>query len=69
VAADRGVLHRPGAYGVSGIEPEGGGPASFPVRHAKSNDIDADTLARVTAANLQDEFAQVMSTDALTGGS
>ncbi len=31
--------------------------------------IDADTLARVTAANLQDEFAQVMSTDALTGGS
>jgi nicotinamidase-related amidase len=31
--------------------------------------IDADTLARVTAANLQDEFAQVLSTDALTGGS
>jgi nicotinamidase-related amidase len=31
--------------------------------------IDADTLARVTAANLHDEFAQVLSTDALTGGS
>jgi nicotinamidase-related amidase len=31
--------------------------------------IDADTLARVTAANLNDEFAQVLSTDALTGGS
>jgi nicotinamidase-related amidase len=31
--------------------------------------IDADTLARVTAANLQDEFAQVMSTDELIGGS
>jgi hypothetical protein len=47
VAADRSVLHRPAAYGVSGIEPEGGGPASFPVRHAKSNGIDADTLARL----------------------
>jgi nicotinamidase-related amidase len=31
--------------------------------------IDADTLARVTAANLNDEFAQVMSTDELIGGS
>ena len=31
--------------------------------------IDADTLARVTAANLQDEFAQVLSTDELIGGS
>jgi nicotinamidase-related amidase len=31
--------------------------------------IDADTLARVTAANLQDEFAQVVSTDDLIGGS
>jgi nicotinamidase-related amidase len=29
--------------------------------------IDADTLARVTAANLQDEFAQVVSTADLTG--
>jgi nicotinamidase-related amidase len=29
--------------------------------------IDADTLARVTAANLQDEFAQVMSTADLIG--
>jgi nicotinamidase-related amidase len=29
--------------------------------------IDADTLARVTAANLQDEFAQVVATDDLTG--
>jgi nicotinamidase-related amidase len=28
--------------------------------------IDADTLARVTAANLQDEFAQVVSTSDLT---
>jgi nicotinamidase-related amidase len=31
--------------------------------------IDADTLARVTAANLQDEFAQVLSTDELIAGS
>jgi nicotinamidase-related amidase len=31
--------------------------------------IDADTLARVTAANLHDEFAQVMSTAALIDGS
>jgi hypothetical protein len=31
--------------------------------------IEAETLARVTAANLQEEFAQVVSTDALTGGS
>jgi nicotinamidase-related amidase len=31
--------------------------------------IDADTLARVTAANLHDEFAAVLSTAALTGGS
>jgi nicotinamidase-related amidase len=31
--------------------------------------IDADTLARVTAVNLQDEFAQVLSTDALIVGS
>ena len=31
--------------------------------------IDADTLARVTAANLQDEFAQVLSTDELIDGS
>jgi nicotinamidase-related amidase len=31
--------------------------------------IDADTLARVTAANLQDEFAQLVSTDALIDGS
>jgi nicotinamidase-related amidase len=31
--------------------------------------IDADTLARVTAVNLHDEFAQVMSTDALIAGS
>jgi nicotinamidase-related amidase len=30
--------------------------------------IDADTLARVTAANLQDEFAQVLSTDELIDG-
>jgi nicotinamidase-related amidase len=29
--------------------------------------IDADTLARVTAANLQDEFAAVVATDDLTG--
>jgi hypothetical protein len=28
-----------------------------------------DTLARVTAANLQDEFAQVLSTDELIDGS
>jgi nicotinamidase-related amidase len=31
--------------------------------------IDAETLARVTAANLQDEFAQVMSTEEVIGGS
>jgi nicotinamidase-related amidase len=31
--------------------------------------IDADTLARVTAANLHDEFAQVVTTAQLTGGS
>ena len=31
--------------------------------------IDADTLARVTAANLHDEFAQVLSTDELIAGS
>jgi nicotinamidase-related amidase len=31
--------------------------------------IDADTLARVTAANLQDEFAQVLSTGELIDGS
>jgi nicotinamidase-related amidase len=31
--------------------------------------IDADTLARITAANLHDEFAQVMSTDELIAGS
>jgi nicotinamidase-related amidase len=31
--------------------------------------IDANTLARVTAANLQDEFAQVVSTEELIGGS
>ena len=31
--------------------------------------IDADTLARVTAANLHGEFAQVVSTEELTGGS
>jgi nicotinamidase-related amidase len=31
--------------------------------------IDADTLARVTAANLQGEFAQVVSTEELIGGS
>jgi nicotinamidase-related amidase len=31
--------------------------------------IDAETLARVTAANLHDEFAQVLSTDALIDGS
>jgi hypothetical protein len=30
--------------------------------------IDADTLARVTAANLHAEFAQVMSTDQLIAG-
>ena len=30
--------------------------------------IDADMLARVTAANLQDEFAQVVSTDELIDG-
>jgi hypothetical protein len=30
--------------------------------------IDADLLARVTAANLHDEFAQVMSTDELIDG-
>jgi nicotinamidase-related amidase len=31
--------------------------------------IDADTLARVTAANLHGEFAQVVSTEELIGGS
>ena len=31
--------------------------------------IDADTLARVTAANLDGEFAQVVSTGELIGGS
>jgi nicotinamidase-related amidase len=31
--------------------------------------IDADTLARVTAANLHGEFAQVLSTDELIDGS
>ena len=31
--------------------------------------IDADTLARVTAANLHDEFARVLSTDQLIAGS
>jgi nicotinamidase-related amidase len=31
--------------------------------------IDADTLARVTAANLHGEFAQVVSTEALIAGS
>jgi hypothetical protein len=31
--------------------------------------IDADTLARITAANLHDELAQVMSTDELIAGS
>ena len=31
--------------------------------------IDADTLARVTAANLQDEFAQVVATDDVIRGS
>jgi nicotinamidase-related amidase len=31
--------------------------------------IDAETLARVTAANLHEEFAQVLSTDELIAGS
>jgi hypothetical protein len=43
-------------------------PSTCPTPSAAGR-IDADTLARVTAANLHDEFAQVMSTDELIAGS
>jgi hypothetical protein len=46
VVADRFVLHRPGAPGVPGVPgAKAAGLRRFLSRHAKSNGIDADTLA------------------------
>jgi hypothetical protein len=47
VAAGRGVLHHPRPPGVPGRLGLGRRPAPISVRHAKSNGIDADTLARL----------------------
>jgi hypothetical protein len=47
VAADRGFFHRPRPPGVPGLVAKAADLRRFLSRHAKSNGIDADTLARL----------------------
>ena len=51
VVADRGVLHQSRSPCLSGEFGGVGGSASLSVTHAKTNGIDADTLARVPLVN------------------
>jgi hypothetical protein len=51
VAAGRGVLRPPRSCGVPGVVGEGRGPGRFLRRHAKSNGIGAETLARLPLAD------------------